>query len=164
MTASIRHVLAALLVAATALPGTAAAQAEPGYTATIGSLKVENVWARATRAKDAEVFLAIENDGAADRLIAASTPVARQVEIHGFAMIGSKPGSRLLGPIALPAGKELELEPKGVFLKLIGLDRRLAKGDEFELALTFENAGTGRVKVEVEAANATKSGHAGHNH
>ncbi len=50
-----------------------------------GSLKIENLWARATPngAKVGGGYLTIKNDGtAADKLTGGSSPIAQKVEIH----------------------------------------------------------------------------------
>lgn len=164
MQTSLRHALAALLVAALSWVSPAGADDDSDHVARIGRIAIEHAWARATRDKDGQVFLTIQNEGAADRLISASTPVADRAEIHGAVLVAGKPGSKALGPLQLAAGKTFELEPQGVFLKLVGLKRRLVKGEALELALTFETSGTGLVHVEIEAADAKRHGHAGHKH
>jgi len=160
----LRHALAALLAAALAGASPVRADDDSGHVVTIGGIEVEHAWARATRGRDGQVFLTIHNEGEADRLIEASTPAAERVEIHGFVLVAGKPGSKPLGPLQLAAGKAFELGPDGVFLKLVGLRRRLVKGEELELALTFERAGTGHARVEIEAAGARQHSHAGHRH
>jgi copper(I)-binding protein len=72
--------------------------------------------------------------------------------------------SRSLEVLEIPAGGEFALEPGAVFLKLSGLRRPLVQGQEFEVELTFAEAGALDVHVEVEAADATRHSHAGHQH
>lgn len=147
-----------LMLAAPAL-----AAEDDRHVAEAGPIRVVHAWARATTQSEGAAFMEIENRGpTADRLIAASSPSARAVVVHGAVLEGGTVASRPLGPLDLPAGAEFELEPAGVFLKLEGLRGPLREGGGLELELTFEKAGVAEVHAEVGAAGATGHSHAGH--
>jgi copper(I)-binding protein len=59
--------------------------------ASVGSIKVENAYTRATAPGQqvAGGFLKIENKGAADQLVSASSPAAGEVQLHEMAMDGN---------------------------------------------------------------------------
>jgi len=69
-----------------------------------------------------------------------------------------------VGPMSVPAGGELELEPNVIFLKLLGLGQPLVEGGELEIDVVLEHAGQGTVHVEIGAADAAQHSHAGHAH
>lgn len=141
--------LLVLAFAAAALTGAAHAR---GFT--IGQLTVEQPWSRpAAQGGNGAGFLTVTNAGnTADALIAASSPVARRVEIHesmvmnGRAMMHPRPGG-----LEIPAGGAASLKPGGWHLMLIGLKRPLKVGDRFPATLTFRNAGKTRVEFVVQA-------------
>lgn len=128
------------------------------HGATVGALQVEHPYAVPTvvgQTEGAVYFRAIRNTGpAADRLIAAETPVAQTVRLQG-----DEPPSK---GIALPARSVRVLRhEQGVPLLLQGLQRPLLEGERFVLTLHFEHAGTREVVVWVQQPREPKpSGHA----
>ena len=116
------------------------------------SLQVGKAVARATVGKQTTgaAYLQIENKGADDVLLSASSPVAAKVEIHTMAMEGDVMKMRALPQVELKAGQKLEMKPgSGVHLMLMGLKKPLAVGDTFPLTLTFRKAGKVDATVEV---------------
>ena len=127
--------------AATLLAATTHAQTAP---------KVEDAWARPTVAGQAAGggFLKITSP-TADRLIAASAPVSKSVELHTMQMDGNVMRMRQLPAIDIPAGKTVELRPGGLHVMFIGLAQPLDIGATFPLTLRFEKAGEVKVDVKV---------------
>jgi len=127
--------LSALLV------GAAAAQSAP---------RVEDPWARPTVAGQAAGggFLKITS-ATADRLIAASAPVSKTVELHTMQMEGDVMRMRQVPAIDLPAGQTVELKPGGLHVMFIGLNQPLQEGASFPLTLRFEKAGEVKVDMKV---------------
>lgn len=138
--------------------GHAAAAAAP-VTATAA-------WARASAggAKAGAAYLSLANGGpSADRLLAASTPVAAKAELHTHLNENGVMKMRRVDGVDLPAGGSVEFAPGGLHVMLMGLAKPLAEGDSFPLTLTFEHAGTVTVGVQVRAAGAMDAGMA-HKH
>ena len=134
-----RRFLGALLLA---LAGTvASAQAAP---------KVEDAWARPTVAGQAGGggFLKITSP-TADRLVAATAPVSKTVELHTMQMDGNVMRMRQVPAIDIPAGQTVELKPGGLHVMFIGLTQTLKDGATFPLKLRFEKAGEVEVEVKV---------------
>jgi copper(I)-binding protein len=111
----------------------------------VGDLTVTDLWTRATppRAPTAGGYLTIVNRGKdADRLIAASSPLAGKAELHVMAM---KDGVMTMRPveggIAIPAGGTVILAPDGLHIMFIGPTAPLVEGGELPVTLTFEKAG-----------------------
>ncbi|MEJ2481929.1 MAG: copper chaperone PCu(A)C [Gemmatimonadota bacterium] len=96
-------------------------------------------------------YLLIRNVGtASDRLTGAEFGGARRVEIHetrigddGLAMM------RPVESLPIPAGAEGRLEPGGVHLRLLGLERSLVAGEKVQLSLTFQNTGVRRLIADI---------------
>ena len=152
----------ARLTAAFALTASAAVAqiVEDEHVFVFGALTIEHPWARAAVAgNDTLAFTEIINAGPPDRLLSAATPVAASVEIVGLAITGDRIETIPVGPIEIPAG-EFELDPGGLGLALRDLVQPLVQGTEFEMTLTFEQAGEVTIHVLVEAANAMAHGHA----
>jgi copper(I)-binding protein len=139
---SLRLPLASLLLAAAQL---ACAQG--------AAPKVEGAWARPTVAGQSAGggFLRITGGSAADKLVAARTPVSPSVELHTMTMDGDVMRMRAIDAIAVPAGKTVELKPGGLHLMFVGLQQPLAAGAQFPLTLRFEKAGEVTVQVKVTA-------------
>lgn len=134
------------MLTASALFGPALAQAQ---------VQVAASFARATvpQQQSAGAYVTLENRGKDnDRLVAASTPVAKNVELHTMALDGNVMRMRQVDAIDVPAGGRVEMKPgEGFHLMLMGLQKPLAAGDSFPITLQFEKAGKVEVKVGVEA-------------
>ena len=86
--------------------------------------------------------------------MAATTAVAKSVELHTMSMEGDVMKMRQLDAIELPKGAMVELKPGGLHLMLMGLKAPLKAGDTFPMTLRFEKAGEVVVTVKVEAPQA----------
>ena len=94
----------------------------------------------------------------ADRLTAASSPVAKKVELHTMSMEGAVMRMRPLAAIDIPAGQTVTLSPGGMHIMLLGLTQPLHQGQSFPLTLSFEHAGPLQVTVAIEKAGAMEPG------
>jgi len=124
--------------------------AGPGWAA---DLAVERGWIRAPALPggNGAAFFVVVNDGAADRLIAAESPIARRVELHTHRAEDGVMRMRPVAAVEVPARGRAELRPKGDHVMLIGVDRLLAPGERIPLTLVFENAGRLSVDFPVVA-------------
>lgn len=129
-------------------------------------LLIDNPHARATVAnqRTGGAYLTIENKGKlADKLVGASSPVAKSVEIHTMAMDGNVMKMREVGQIEIPASGRVEMKPgAGYHLMLMGLQQPLKPGDSFPMTLVFEKAGKAEVKMKVQEKK--DAGHGGMHH
>ena len=102
-----------VLVTMFAVMGVAFSSASYAQNASVGAIKIENAYTRATAPGQqvAGGFLKIENKGAADQLISASSPVAGEVQLHEMAMEGNVMKMRRVKDIAVPANGAVELKP-----------------------------------------------------
>ena len=182
---------AGALIGALALTGCGAGQVAstaqqvanaPGANVTASSIAVRDAvivfgesveGAVYTRGESAPLSMTIVNEGAEpDRLVAATSPFARTVEVSGEAVI---PGGRALVvdgevvPVPLPepqdevpseapdpsdapaAAPTAPAAPEAVSIVLIGLVDDIRAGITYPVTLTFERAG--EVTVQVPVAN-----------
>ena len=125
-------------------------------SAQTGGLQVENAWARATPGKSqiGAAYVTIQSP-TPDRLVAASTPVAKEAQLHTMEMSGMVMKMRPISGVDIPADKPVTLGPGGMHIMLMGLKEPLKAGQSFPLTLNFAKAGTRTVDVAVEPVGAT---------
>jgi copper(I)-binding protein len=121
--------------------------------------EIGDPWARDTAGgtANAAVFMTIVSP-TADRLIAASAPVAGRTDLMTMEMAGGAMTMRYVAAIDLPAGEPVRLDPSGLHVWLDGLSRPLVAGESFPLTLEFERAGRREVTVPVIAPAAPAPG------
>jgi copper(I)-binding protein len=121
--------------------------------AKVGSIKVEQAYTRSTVPGQmaAGGFMKIENKGAADQLVSASSPVAGEVQLHEMAMEGNVMKMRQVKDIAVPAGGSVELKPGGLHLMFMNIKAPLTAGESVPVKLKFAKAGEVEVKMPVNA-------------
>ena len=97
-------------------------------------------------------FMILANsDGPADRLVAAVSPMAEKIEIHGIKVVGPSITMRLLKQgVGLPVDTTITLKPRGYHLMMWGPKGPLAKGQLVPVTRTFEKAGTREGELVVE--------------
>ena len=122
-------------------------------TVTTNAIKIEDAYTRATvpGQQVAGGFMKIENKGAADQLISASSPVAGEVQLHEMAMEGNVMKMRQIKDIAVPAGGAVELKPGGLHLMFMNIKAPLTAGETVLVKLKFAKAGEVEVKMPVNA-------------
>lgn len=124
-------------------------------SAQTGQLEIDNAWARATPGGAAigAAYVTIRSP-TADKLVAASAPVAKKAELHTMSMEGMVMKMRPIAGLDIPAGQAVTLSPGGTHIMLVGLAKPLKTGQTFPLTLTFEKAGSRTVNVTVEKIGA----------
>jgi periplasmic copper chaperone A len=123
-----------------------------------GPVRIEAPWARETAAgqRDGGGFMTIVNDGkSVDQLVAASSPVSAEVQIHTVQMDeGMMRMRELPDGIAIPAEGRVELKPRSLHIMFINLKRPLQAGERVPVTLKFRAAGEQTVMFEVRAVAA----------
>ena len=146
-----QSLLAMSILAATA--GMALAQ-----TYTVGSLKIEQPWTRATPggAKVGGGYLTITNTGTTpDRLVGGSLAQAGRFEMHEMKMDGGTMQMReVKGGLEIGPGQKVEFKPGGYHIMFMDLRAPFKQGDKLKAQLRFENAGTVDVEFKVESIGA----------
>ena len=144
------------IVLATAISLLAGAASAEDYS--IGAIRIENPWARATP-KGADVagaYMIISNNGtASDRLIGGATPVAGRFEVHRMLMERGVMKMRPVeGGLEIKAGQTVEFKPGSFHVMLTGLKQPLEKDQRVKATLEFEKAGKVDIEYSVEAIGA----------
>jgi copper(I)-binding protein len=125
---------------------------------------VSEAWARGTvpTQKATGAFMKIRSSEDA-KLVSASSPVAKIVEVHEMTMKDNVMMMRAVDALPLPAGRTVELKPGGYHVMLIDLVKPLAKGDTVPVTLTVVGKDGKRtnheVKAEVRAPGADPAKH-----
>ncbi|HSO41874.1 MAG TPA: copper chaperone PCu(A)C [Rhodospirillales bacterium] len=150
--------LAAGLACAAALGSAVAAD----YT--VGDITIKEPWARVTVGAGAgAAFLTIDNAGSKpDRLVSASSQVAKTTELHTHIRDGEVMRMRRIDAIEVPAKATTTLQPGGLHIMFMDLSAPLAAGGSFPLTLTFAEAGDVNVTVTVKDVAAMGQGSGGH--
>lgn len=131
-------------------------EAPSAPSAVHGALEIHKPWARSSSYPSpndfAGAFLSIANKGLDDdRLVAASSPLAERIELHGIRVVGADIEMRpLANGVAIQAGNTMTLKPRGYHLLLLGVKEPLAKGSTLPVTLVFEKAGAVAVNFAVE--------------
>jgi len=142
------------------LAASAALLALPAFAA---DLMVKDVYARSSNPKVGAVFLHIMNHtDADDRLVSASSPAARRVELHTHVIEDGIARMREVDGIEVPAGGMAMLKRGGDHVMLMGLTEPLEQGATVPLTLLFESGA--EIVVDATVDNERKDAHGGHGH
>jgi copper(I)-binding protein len=143
-----------------ATTGTALAQ-----TYTVGALKIEQPWARATPggAKVGGGYLTITNTGSeSDRLVGGTLVQAGRFEMHEMKMDGGTMQMReVKGGLEIGPGQKVEFKPGGYHIMFMDLRGPFKQGQTLKGQLRFEKAGTVDIEYKVQSmgAGAPMHGH-----
>ena len=115
------------------------------------SMQIDHVWARPTPgpASAGAAYFTLTNNGPADQLVGASTPVAASAAVHETISDHGVMKMRPVAALPLDPGKPVTLKPGGYHVMLTGLKAPLKAGDSFPLTLTFAHASPLTVMVKV---------------
>jgi copper(I)-binding protein len=131
MNGVLRAVMRGLLVV---LPAVALAQQS--------GIRIEQAWSRAAMQDGTGVvYLTITDNGAPDRLVSVSTPVAAKAELHESFTEQGVAKMRAVPALPVTPDKPVTFEPGGYHIMLVSLKQALKEGDSFPVTLDFEHAG-----------------------
>lgn len=134
-----------------------------GKPAKIGTIVIEQAWARASLTANGAAYVSVRNTGTAtDQLIGIRTPVAKRAEMHTHLMDKGIMRMRPLKAIEVNPGAPAVMRPGGDHIMLMGLTRKLKRGERFPITLRFANAG--EITVMATVAGPGASGPAGGAH
>jgi periplasmic copper chaperone A len=123
------------------------------------SVEVHDAWTRpAAQGGNGAVYFVIHSS-AAEELTRVSSDVAEAVEMHESKMNGDVMEMRQLQSIPLGAGEEVLLEPGGLHVMLVNLERDLKAGDEIEITLHFKSYQDLPLRVPVQDSPPSEHDH-----
>lgn len=152
-------ILSALLFVAASCSPAAAPKGE-SHAGDEAGIEISDAWAAPTPggASVSAGYLTLENHGAADRLLGASSGRAGSVQIHTMDMADGVMRMRELQSVDLGAGETHALAPGGDHLMFIGVVTPFAEGEDIPVTLRFERAGDIDVALPVRRGNASAHG------
>lgn len=122
--------------------------------ASAAELTIKRAWSRVAPpgAPVLGGYLSITNEGEQpDRLIAASSTISDNVQIHMSSVNdGVATMRQVTDGVAIPSGETVEFEPGELHLMLLNPKSRPGEGEKIPLTLTFEKAG--RLDIELVVA------------
>ena len=132
-------------------PLTALLLLAPALASAASPVTITGAWARATPpgVTTAAAYLTVTNEGAADRLLGAVSPAARQVQMHAEVEEHGMQHMRQLESLEVPAHGRVELAPGQMHLMLIDIAAPLKPDATIKLTLRFEKAGELAIEVPV---------------
>lgn len=116
-------------------------------------IEIADAWARPGREDGTSaIYMNILNGSSQqDTLVSISSPVAGMAEVHeSYEQEEGMMGMRPVDTVIAPAKNILSLEPGGLHIMLMQLNRALAEGDSIEFKVEFANAGEKNVTVSVQ--------------
>lgn len=133
----------------------------------LAEIVIDDPYARASRpnAPTGAAFMVIRNTGETeDRLVAASSDVAKRVELHTHIDQGDgvMKMTEIEGGITIPAGEAHMMVRGGDHVMFMGLIEPLEQDTAINVTLTFEQAGD--VVVTIPVDNERKPKHGGMKH
>src|SRR5215471_12977598 len=144
------------LILAAALTLAAGAAVAENYK--VGSIEIEQPWARATPkgATIGAAYMKLTNTGTEpDRLVGGSVAFARRFEVHSMTMEqGVMKMREVKDGLEIKPGETVELKPGGYHVMFINLQEPLKQGEDVTVTLKFAKAGTIDVKYPVEGIGA----------
>lgn len=124
----------------------------------LDDLEITSGFARATlpNAPVGGGYVSITNNGQQDDvLISATSNVSDNVQLHNMRVVDDVMKMyEMEGGIPLPAGETITLAPGGLHIMFMQLKQQLVEGSKIKVTLTFENAGTTDVELDVKKVGA----------
>lgn len=128
-------------------------------------VQVSNAWSIPIPAssKNAAAYLVIKNGGPADELLSIDSPAADMMQMHDITKEDGQMKMLHMPTVPIPENGEVIFEPGGMHMMLVGLKQTMDQGKEYELTLTFRDAGA--IKTTALVTNEQvdlKMDHSGH--
>ncbi|MFA9273628.1 MAG: copper chaperone PCu(A)C [Candidatus Aquirickettsiella gammari] len=120
--------------------------------AAFSQVAVKDPWVRTTVVQQKATGAFMQLTATQDvKLISATSPAAKNVEIHTMEMDKDVMKMRQIMSLDLPAGKSVELKPGSYHVMLMGLNAPVKEGDIVPLTLTVEGKDKKTQIIEVKA-------------
>jgi copper(I)-binding protein len=115
-------------------------------------VQIEKIWARpALKGNNSAVYFIIQNNlPTNEKMLSANSTIAEFSEIHLSSNVDGVMKMMEQEFVEIEAGNKLEFKPMSYHIMLINLQQDLNVGDQFNLTLSFENAGEKELLVEVK--------------
>ncbi len=121
-------------------------------SSTSDAVTIDDPWGRPspTSTGNAAFYMAVTGGETDDRIASASSPSCGVTELHETTMQdGVMSMQEQTEGIPIPAGSTVMLEPGGLHVMCIGVQKALVAGEMVNVQLEFENAGAVTVQAEI---------------
>ncbi len=120
-----------------------------------GELQVTNAWMRPTAAgQNGAVYMMLDNGTSESvSIISVRAEIAQMAEIHRSQLDGDVMRMEPVNTLEISAGGQTILEPAGLHVMLMNLERDFAEGDEFSVSLELALGDELIVPVRVDEGN-----------
>ncbi len=149
-----KSVLLTVLIALVALSGgQAIASPADGDADVRDQLSVRDAWVAESLPGQSmtAAYMIIANEGDVDEeLLSVESEVAERVELHKIEQQGEMMRMQKVNSLIVAPGHEVELQPGGLHIMLIGLTREIKEGDTIEFKLAFESGASLTVSAPVK--------------
>ncbi len=135
------------LTMATALANT------PNNTPQSQEIVIKNAYVAATaQGQDStEIYMDLDNNGPENcKLVSANSPVANETQLHKTVLVNGLPQMQQLRIIDIKPKHDDDLQPGGLHVMLIGLNKPLKTGDNVPLTLIFSDGSSLGLTVPVK--------------
>jgi len=146
-----------LLITATALfffgCSSQSDQTETKKTVILGKMELSNGWARpGSKGQNSAAYMRIANGTASnDTLLNIQSSAAEKAELHeSYQDENNITGMRPAGQQVIAESEKLYLQPGGLHIMLMNLQRNLAVGDTLSISLEFARVGTKNVNIPIK--------------
>lgn len=119
------------------------------------SIEISSAWARpAEEGRNSAAYMQIYNGtDQPDTLIAVESEIAGKAEVHETYEEEGMMGMRPAGVLAIKSDSVFNLQPGGIHIMLMKLNKSIAEGDSILLKLLFSNSGFKNISVPVKISN-----------
>lgn len=116
------------------------------------NVTIEQPFARAAiqQQRNSAAFMKITNTGERSAIVFAKSPVAGIVELHTHIHDNGVMRMRKIKQIDLPTGQAVSLQPGGLHVMLLGLNRDLKPGEQVEITLGFKDGSEKSLQIPVQ--------------
>jgi len=117
------------------------------------TMVINDAWAREVPpgSSVSAAYMTIHNKGNDDQLIAISSDVSENAELHTSKVDDSGVATmEMIHVLDIPSGKTVEFNPGGMHIMLIGLKESLVGKESINLKLEFSGAGDIQIEVPVK--------------
>lgn len=117
----------------------------------VGSIEIIAPWVMAAdKDGNTAAFMVLKNKGSAvDKLVKVEFENAIETGIHETKIIDDKMEMSPVDALEIPANGQVELKSGSYHVMMMGLSKELKDGEKVNVTLTFENAGSVIVAMEV---------------
>lgn len=116
-------------------------------------IEIEGAWVRALppTVKNSVAYMTINNNSEnEDRLLSVHSPLAASAEVHEYFTENGLEMMRPVNELGIPAQGSLLIEPRGLHIMLLDIEKVPKVGDQVALTLKFQHAGEVKVSADVK--------------